>query len=84
MSNLKNLLGVVVFPNPTQGIVNIDFPDIKQNVFVSVYDLTGSLIHQISDENIKQLQFTIDQPGALYFIRILADNEEYSGKIVVE
>ncbi|MGM0648025.1 MAG: T9SS type A sorting domain-containing protein [Bacteroidota bacterium] len=76
--------GVAVFPNPTQGTVNIDFPDMKQNVFVSVYDLTGSLINQISDENIKQLQFTIDRPGGLYFIRILADNKEYSGKIIVE
>ncbi|MCF8331043.1 MAG: T9SS type A sorting domain-containing protein [Bacteroidales bacterium] len=76
--------GVVVFPNPTQGIVNIDFPDIEQNVLVSVYDLTGSLVHHISDENIKQMQFTIDKPKAVYFIRILADNEEYSGKIVIE
>lgn len=73
-----------IFPNPTDGVVNIEFSDIKQDVRVSVYNASGSLVHQESAENTNQLQFTIDEPQGLYFIRISAADEVYFGKIVVD
>ncbi|MDA3820331.1 MAG: T9SS type A sorting domain-containing protein, partial [Candidatus Delongbacteria bacterium] len=82
--NTEALSDVLIFPNPTDGIVNIEFSDIKQDVLVSVYNVLGSLVHQVSEKNINQLQFTIDDPTGVYFIRISADDEVYFGKVVVE
>ncbi|MGM0650900.1 MAG: T9SS type A sorting domain-containing protein, partial [Bacteroidota bacterium] len=82
--NAESLKDVLIFPNPTDGVVNIEFSGIKKHVLVSVYNALGSVVHQESAENTNQLQFTIDEPMAVYFIRIAADDEVYFRKIVVE
>lgn len=76
--------GLKVYPNPTTGLVKIELPNIKKDIQLSVYDMTGKLIQELSDKNTAYLQFTIDAPKAVYFIRIFADNETYSRIIVVE
>jgi PKD repeat protein len=73
-----------IFPNPTDGVVNIEFSDIKQDVRVSVYNAPGSLVHQETAEYTNQLQFTINEPKGLYLILISADTDVYYKKILLE
>jgi PKD repeat protein len=73
-----------VYPNPTEGLIKIELSSIKNNIQISVYDITGRLIKEFSEKDTDYLQFTIDAPKAMYFMRIFADNEAYFKVIVVE
>jgi PKD repeat protein len=76
--------GLKVYPNPTDGLVKIELPEIKSNIQVSVYDVTGRLILDLSAQNTDYMEFTIEAPKAVYLIKIFADDEMYSKAIVVE
>jgi len=76
--------GLKVYPNPTNGLVKIILPEMKSDIQVSVYDVTGRLIQNLSAQNTDYLEFTIDAPKAVYLIKIFADEEMYSRAIVVE
>jgi PKD repeat protein len=76
--------GLKVYPNPTSGLVKIELPEIKADVRVSVYDVTGRLIQNLSEQNTNYLELTIEAPKAVYLIKIFADDELFSRTIVVE
>jgi PKD repeat protein len=76
--------GLKVYPNPTDGLVKIELPEIKSNIQVSIYDVTGRLILDLSAQNTDYMEFTIEAPKAVYLIKIFADDEMYSSVIVVE
>lgn len=69
----------LLFPNPTKGLVqfrNLKFDNLQ------VYDHAGRLVQQYS-------QFTPeidlrDLPGGAYFLKITADEQVYSAKLVKE
>ncbi|MDD2635775.1 MAG: PKD domain-containing protein [Bacteroidales bacterium] len=75
---------VKVYPNPTTGLVKIELPNIKKDIQVSVYDITSKLIQEISSKNTNYVQFTINAPKGVYFIRIFTDCKSYSKIIVIE
>lgn len=50
----KSLANVQVFPNPSPGVINLDFKEIETNEFlVSVFDLTGRTVYhtRLNDRN---------------------------------
>ncbi|MGC9332438.1 MAG: T9SS type A sorting domain-containing protein, partial [Bacteroidales bacterium] len=76
--------GLKIYPNPTDGLVKIELPELKSNIQVSVYDGTGRLILDLSAQNTDYLECTIEVPKAVYLIKIFADDKMYSKAIVVE
>ncbi len=76
--------GLIIYPNPTDGLLKIVLPEMKSNIQVSVYDMTGKLIQNLSAQNTDYLEFTIDAPQAEYLIKIFADDEMYLRAIIVE
>ncbi|MDX9696726.1 MAG: T9SS type A sorting domain-containing protein, partial [Bacteroidales bacterium] len=78
---------VSVFPNPSQGIINIRFEERKENIQINVYDVIGKSVFtktlpQI--ENIEIIDLT-NQPKGLYFVSIKSgDGEVISKKILIK
>ena len=84
-SNIYNLLnnGISIYPNPTNGIINIEFADNNiQQIIIS--DITGKTI---AEKNNIQQNKTIDLSNfesGIYIIKIQTDNEIFTTKIVKE
>ncbi|MBL4624757.1 MAG: T9SS type A sorting domain-containing protein [Flavobacteriales bacterium] len=75
---------LMIYPNPSSGIVNVDLNRLNQpKVKLSVYDLTGKLLknHTIESDYI-QLNCTNFQPGAYLFLFQTANTSFYKKVIL--
>ncbi len=74
---------ISVFPNPTVDFIDINFPSLTGSYTVSVYDVSGRQILQISDisQSTKRLDVSQAKPGLL-LVRIEHNNQSYQYKIV--
>lgn len=76
----------MVYPNPSQGIVNIDFGNIRGKAQITVYDVIGISVFNkfvyVTDKNIETIDIT-NQPEGLYFITIKTDSGEKTSKKIL-
>ncbi len=61
---------LLVYPNPTQGLVNIDLGNSYPEITVAVRDLKSQLIHQIKYFNQSKINLEITGASGYYFIDI--------------
>jgi len=74
---------IQVFPNPTAGILNINFPNKKINN-IRVVDAVGKLL--LEDKVGKEISTTLDLtrfPQGIYFLQGEIENQPFSKKIVL-
>ena len=76
----KEDINVKVFPNPTNGIVNIEIPNEIRNFKIRVYNSNGSLL--MSKTNQKRINLSGNAKG-LYFIQILTDESSVMRKVIL-
>ncbi|MFZ5553235.1 MAG: M1 family aminopeptidase [Bacteroidota bacterium] len=69
ISNIIENEKIKVFPNPTDGMITIDMRDLKKSAYdVSVYDMSGKLLHQKKSSN-DLLQLDLgDQSKGTYIV----------------
>ena len=79
--------GLKIYPNPTAGVFNIEFPgDSKGKVKIEIFDTRGSLIFNNEYTNdgtgiIQAVDITF-APGGMYYLR-LTDNERIINRRIV-
>ncbi|MBI1307520.1 MAG: T9SS type A sorting domain-containing protein, partial [Bacteroidetes bacterium] len=80
----KNVM--TVYPNPSNGIFNVkvDLPT-REQVSLSVYDMVGNLVQEVTSDQLQSGSFTVDMQGAsgVYFVRLTVQGKTYNQKIVV-
>ncbi len=72
---------ISIYPNPNQGIVNLNFNDLK-DVLVSVYNVQGKLVYEAEKINSTTHQFELNGPTGLYLIKISAQGETQHYKVM--
>ena len=74
---------LTVYPNPSNGIFNIQTSASIENASITISDLNGRIVHQSKVENLqnKTLYLNHVQSG-LYILNISSGNYNYSQKIV--
>lgn len=74
----------IIYPNPSEGIVNVVFEDKNSIRDVSLYDMSGRIVNQWNGITINNLQITNLAPG-LYSLRIVVreTGEQEIEKIIV-
>lgn len=72
--------GVVVFPNPTNGLANIYLKN-EPVYSVELYNDRGEIIYR-TEEKINRLDLSI-YPTGIYMLRIIAPTKTYNEKIVL-
>jgi hypothetical protein len=81
----QNIANIKIFPNPTQGLLNVEYKKEIKELFVA--DFTGKLLKRIDRENKKQSQqvdFSM-YPSGVYFLKyITADNKWGAAKVVLQ
>lgn len=86
-TNTPELLNsVVVFPNPTSGLLNVLLPDdlMTKDVFIQAYDLTGRKMLEQNSLNDKQISLDMQEfSSGLYTLVIRVDGSQIVKKIAV-
>ena len=80
----KPLKNIYIYPNPSQGIVNIYLNNLK-NVSVKVMDIKGGTIYNKNDIN--SLIHEIDLsyfPAGMYFIQVNSEGHQQYNKLILK
>jgi hypothetical protein len=82
-NSLKQSFGVNIFPNPSSGIIALNFASLSENVTIELYNSIGQLI---ISEKTKSLTSTLNFENAangIYTLRITEDGKNvFNSKIV--
>jgi polyhydroxybutyrate depolymerase len=78
--------GFKIYPNPSKGIMTIDFKDVKDAaVSLNAYNAAGSLSFSLPVKNEKQILLDNHLPAGIYLLQLMGEHGVIaSGKIVVE
>jgi len=80
MGDLKEVL---VFPNPSQGTINIALTS-KVESTIEVYNVVGKLVYQAKPFNTQLITIDVNnQPNGVYFVNIKTGNDIVTKKIVL-
>jgi len=74
---------IIIFPNPSTGIFNINSNQNLENASIKVFDLNGRMVHQSKGDNLesKSLDLKNLQSG-IYILKIENEEYKYSQKII--
>jgi hypothetical protein len=75
----------VLYPNPAQSFLKVDFGIAVSPVHIGIYDYSGKKIMELSEVNFRENQIDVSHlhPG-LYFYEIKSDGLNSSGKFIKE
>jgi photosystem II stability/assembly factor-like uncharacterized protein len=78
-------LGVKIFPNPTKGMLNIDFGKTYNNVEMVINDVVGNVVFKQIISNSSNSRFNLTQlPTGVYIVKLKIDSKEVVGRFVIE
>ena len=85
-ANVLNSMQLSIFPNPSNGEVNISLQNEEKVSTLEVYSITGALVFSKTyNANISNLKENINQPQGVYMVRVTLSNGETSiGKLIVK
>jgi hypothetical protein len=77
--------GIKVYPNPSNGLVNIAIDNYNENITVEVYDMNGRKVFSNSGEYMKANTINLQgfQKG-IYILNVKGDSLSYSEKIILQ
>lgn len=83
IDGVNNYLGnrFSINPNPTEGVVNIEFKDISNQPSVRVFNSLGILINEITNIKDKTCKYNISGESGLYIFEIMVENNIYFYKV---
>ena len=74
--------GVTIYPNPSNGVFNIEFINQQGKVNLRVFDVNGKTILQNQLENPAHTSVNIDGKAGIYFIEIQTDKHIARFKVI--
>lgn len=78
---------VVVYPNPTNDIVNVDFAlENSSNVVIRLINIQGQIINEVKMDSSIGFQSTTlnlsNQSSGMYFVTVTSDTEKFTTKVI--
>ncbi|MDY0104778.1 MAG: T9SS type A sorting domain-containing protein [Lentimicrobium sp.] len=90
MSAGKSLRNLIIYPNPTDGVLNISFNlSVEEEVTISIFDAKGALIDKIllTDLKVGRNHYTENMNslmnGSVYFISLETSSEQITHKLII-
>ncbi|MEZ5011723.1 MAG: T9SS type A sorting domain-containing protein, partial [Bacteroidales bacterium] len=66
---------ILVYPNPTDGIITIEMGKVYKDVKLIVRDITGRRIAESDYNSTKNINFYLDAPAGIYLIELSTEQE---------
>jgi hypothetical protein len=79
-TNQNSLLKV--YPNPTTGLLNLHFSKFEKQVFVEVFDATGSLVQNRTYYNSQHIQLNLHAKPGMYTVKLSTTETTHLIKII--
>jgi hypothetical protein len=73
-----------IYPNPTENMLNIEFPSFSETVEVIIYDSKGAIVEQLTASHTNVVSMELNQPAGLYAISIRTNSKTYTERIIVK
>jgi hypothetical protein len=67
---------IVVFPNPTDGAVHVEFTKFTEQIDITAFDPSGREIYNQSFYNASEIEFNLPEQSGMYFIYIKVNKEQ--------
>ena len=61
---------IIIYPNPTDGMVNIDFMKPSEGSTIKVFDMIGKLVQEFKVEHQEQFKFSLKGGSGVYTIEV--------------
>jgi hypothetical protein len=84
--DFTNNKGVKVYPNPSNGVINLNIADFSGNLNIQLFDINGREVYKsnVSDFSIeKSINISQFQSG-IYILKLEGENLSYSEKIILK
>jgi hypothetical protein len=75
---------ILIYPNPSSHNINIQLNNIKGNADISVIDITGKSIFQISSSPTRDIVFVNNLAKGIYLVKVFADGKMFTEKVIIE
>lgn len=69
-----------MYPNPTNGNLNLNFGSVQEDVSVSIMNVLGQVVSTAHFSQITEKQIQIEDQSGVYFLEIVSKN--HSKKVV--
>ena len=70
INNSSENIKLSVYPNPTNGLVNINLSEVHSHIHVEVINLTGQVIEAVSFENQQNISFNFESNPGIYILEV--------------
>ena len=75
---------LTIYPNPTEGNLQVDLGKSYADINIALTDLTGRLIHETAFQNKSALELNLNSLNGVYLLNINADQRTASKKLIVK
>ena len=75
---------VLIYPNPTNGFLNIELNNFEELAFIEVYNVMGK---QVLSKTVSSNELLIDitnQPKGIYFVKVTSGENSFNEKIIYQ
>lgn len=80
-----NTVAFSISPNPSNGIVNIQFQNLISDFSVEVYDLMGREVSFGKINNLNEKSISLDNVAkGIYYVTVSTDNTQTTRKVIIE
>lgn len=73
---------ILIYPNPTNGKVQVDLKETHKDVNVLIHDINGRLVRQTSYKNQQTLEFNFNEPSGTYLITIISEKKRTTIRLI--
>nr|WP_294860090.1 T9SS type A sorting domain-containing protein [uncultured Fluviicola sp.] len=78
----KDLL-VLIYPNPTEGLIHIASTVLSGSMTVKLKDISGKQLDETNYSSLENIDYQIKQPAGIYFIEINSEQATVIKKVVI-
>jgi PKD repeat protein len=82
ISDMDNMNSYTIYPNPTNGIINIDFNSIETETII-ITDMLGKQLQEVKITNSKSQIDMTDYKQGIYFINFFANGQNHISKVII-
>ena len=76
---------IKLYPNPSQGIINIDFTEMQKHIVLSVENMLGANIIEQEYNNVNSIKLNQKLMKGIYVLKLLSQNGDIASfKIIIE